>query len=48
MKKNVTGQFVCFEMLSTTNGSAVTTGTPVVYIVGNNGTQSTARLWFNR
>ena len=41
MKKNVTGQFVCFEMLSTTNGSAVTTGTPVVYIVGNNGTQST-------
>lgn len=41
MKKNVAGQTVCFEMLSTTDGSAVTTGTPIVYIIGDNGTQTT-------
>lgn len=41
MKKNVASQSVDFEMLSTSDGSPVTSGTPTVYIVGDNGTQAT-------
>lgn len=41
MKKNVASQTVCFEMLSTTDGSAVTSGTPTVYVTGDGGTQGT-------
>ena len=41
MKKNVAGQTVCFEMLSTADGSAITSGTPTVYVTGDNGTQAT-------
>ena len=41
MKKNIASQVVCFHMLSTTDGSDVTSGTPVVYVTGNGGTQAT-------
>lgn len=39
MKKNTTNQVVDFLMLSVLDGSAVTTGTPVVYYKGDGGTQ---------
>lgn len=41
MKKNTTGQIVCFQAISTTDGSAVTTGTPAVYVTIDGGTQGT-------
>lgn len=41
MKKNVSGQTISFRLLSTTDGSDVTSGSPTVYITGNGGTQVT-------
>lgn len=41
MKKNTAGQYVNFIMLSTTDGSAVTTGTPEVLISIDGGVQAT-------
>lgn len=41
MQKNVVGQFVCMSLTAIADGSAVTTGTTTVYIVSDNGTQST-------
>ena len=41
MRKNTTGQVVAFQAVSTTDGSAVTTGTPVVYYTIDGGTQGT-------
>ena len=41
MRKNTTGQVVAFQAASTTDGSAVTTGTPVVYYTIDGGTQGT-------
>ncbi len=40
MIKNVANQTVDFLLLSTTDGSAVTTGTPAVYYKGDSGTQT--------
>lgn len=40
MIKNVANQTVDFLLLSTTDGSAVTTGTPAVYYKGDGGTQT--------
>ena len=40
MIKNVANQVVDFLLLSTTDGSAVTTGTPAVYYKGDGGTQT--------
>ena len=40
MLKNVAGQYIAFNAVSSTDGSAVTTGTPVVYATIDNGTQS--------
>ena len=41
MRRNVAGQVVAFQAVSTTDGSAVTTGTPVVYVTIDGGTQGT-------
>jgi hypothetical protein len=41
MRKNTTGQVVAFQAVSTTDGSAVTTGTPVIYYTIDGGTQGT-------
>ncbi len=41
MRKNTAGQVVAFQGVSTTDGSAVTTGTPVVYYTIDGGTQGT-------
>jgi len=41
MRKNVAGQHVAFQMISTTDGSDVTTGTPTVYYTIDAGTQGT-------
>lgn len=41
MRKNVASQTVCFQAVSTTDGSAVTTGTPSVYYTIDGGTQGT-------
>lgn len=41
MRKNVAGQYVAFQMNSTTDGSAVTAGTPTVYYTIDGGTQGT-------
>ena len=41
MRKNTAGQVVAFQAVSTADGSAVTTGTPVVYYTIDGGTQGT-------
>lgn len=41
MLKNTAGQHVGFQMVSATDGSAVTSGTPTVYVTGDGGTQAT-------
>ena len=41
VRKNTAGQVVAFQAVSTTDGSAVTTGTPVVYYTIDGGTQGT-------
>lgn len=41
MRKNVAGQYVGFQMVSATDGSAVTAGTPTVYVTLDGGTQTT-------
>lgn len=41
MLKNTINQHVGFKMLSTTDGSPITSGTPTVYVTGDGGTQST-------
>ena len=41
MRKNVAGQHVAFQMNATSNGAAVTTGTPTVYYTIDAGTQAT-------
>jgi hypothetical protein len=41
MKKNTAGQTVSFQAISTTDGSAVTTGTPAVYVTIDGGSQGT-------
>lgn len=41
MIKNQANQPVAFTAISVTTGLAVTTGTPTVYVTGDNGTQST-------
>lgn len=41
MRKNVASQTIAFQMNSTTDGSAVTTGTPTVYYTIDAGTQGT-------
>ena len=40
MLKNTGSQVICFQAVSTTDGSAVTSGTPTVYVLGDGGTQS--------
>ena len=40
MYKNTASQSVCFQMISTSDGSSVTTGTPAVYVTGDAGTQA--------
>ena len=39
MKKNVASQVVCAQLVATADGSAVTTGTTTVYVLGDGGTQ---------
>lgn len=41
MRKNVAGQVVCAQINSKTDGTAVTTGTTTVYVLGDGGTQAT-------
>jgi len=41
LRKNTAGQVVAFQAVSTADGSAVTTGTPVVYYTIDGGTQGT-------
>ena len=41
MKKNEGGQVVAFQAVSSTDGSAVTTGSPTVYVTIDGGTQAT-------
>lgn len=41
MRKNVSSQVIAFQMVSTTDGSAVTSGTPAVYVTIDGGTQAT-------
>lgn len=41
MRKNIASQTVCFQMVNANTGAAVTTGTPTVYVTGDNGTQTT-------
>lgn len=40
MRRNVSGQFVGCQLISKTDGSAVTTGTTTVYVTGDAGTQA--------
>lgn len=40
MRRNVAGQFVGAQLISKTDGSAVTTGTTTVYVTGDAGTQA--------
>lgn len=40
MKKNLSGQTISAQLVSKTDGSAVTSGTTTVYITGDNGTQT--------
>ena len=40
MKKNVASQFVGCQLISKSDGSAVTTGTTTIYITGDGGTQA--------
>ena len=41
MRKNEAGQVVAFQAVSSTDGSAVTTGSPTVYLTIDGGTQAT-------
>ena len=41
MLKNTASQTICFQGISATDGDAVTTGTPTVYVLGDGGTMST-------
>lgn len=41
MRKNEAGQVVAFQAVSSTDGSAVTTGSPTVYVTIDGGTQAT-------
>ena len=41
MKKNEGGQVIAFQAVSSTDGSAVTTGSPTVYVTIDGGTQAT-------
>ena len=41
MRKNVASQVVAFQMINSSDGSAVTTGTPTVYYTIDGGTQAT-------
>jgi hypothetical protein len=41
MLKNTASQTVAFQMVSATDGNAVTSGTPTVYVTGDGGTQGT-------
>ena len=41
MRKNTSGQFVCAQLVSATDGTAVTTGTTTVYYLIEGGTQGT-------
>jgi hypothetical protein len=41
MIKNTASQVVSFQMVSSTDGSNVTTGTPTVYVTGDGGAQAT-------
>ena len=41
MRKNIAGQFVEFHMVAAADGSDLTTGTPAVYIVGDDGSEGT-------
>ena len=40
MRKNVSGQIVCAQLNSKTDGSQVTTGTTTCYVLGDGGTQA--------
>jgi hypothetical protein len=40
MKKNVSGQVVGIQLISKTDGSAVTSGTTTIYVTGDGGTQA--------
>ena len=40
MRKNTASQTICAQLNSTTDGSAVTTGTTTVYVLGDGGTQA--------
>jgi hypothetical protein len=40
MRKNVAGQVICAQLLSSTTGAAVTSGTTTVYVLGDGGTQT--------
>lgn len=40
MRRNVAGQFIGCQLISKTDGSAVTTGTTTVYVTGDAGTQA--------
>ena len=40
MKKNIAGQFIGCQLISKTDGSAVTTGTTTVYVTGDAGIQA--------
>jgi hypothetical protein len=40
MRKNVAGQIICAQLLSSTTGAAVTSGTTTVYVLGDGGTQA--------
>lgn len=44
MKKNVAGQKIGAQMVSATDGSAVTTGTTTVFVTGDAGTQATGTV----
>lgn len=44
MRKNVSGQAISANLLSKTDGSAVTTGTTTVYVTGDAGTQVSLSL----
>ena len=41
MLKNTASQTICFQGISATDGTAVTTGTPTVYVLGDGGTLAT-------
>jgi hypothetical protein len=40
MRKNIASQVVCAQLLSSTTGAAVTSGTTTVYVLGDGGTQA--------